>query len=182
MMQSPFTVVVSHFVKPGKENEFELALKDVLDQAKKYEGYQGIQTLQMSTKVENEYILMIRFDSETHYQVWAASGTRTQWAQELKAYITKESQIRFEEGLEFWFSLLQPSTAIPPKKWKMALLTWMVIYPSVLTLSTLAGIYLNFLPLFVRMLLVSMTLVSLMTYVIMPKITTLFASWIFRNQ
>ncbi len=180
-MQDQFTVVVSHFIKPGKKQAFEEALKKVIDKAKDYKGYEGIQTLQLGNKIENEYILMVRFDTEPNYQTWAHSETRKAWSQELKAYITKASEVRHQEGLEFWFSLPQP-TSVPPRKWKMALLTWLVIYPSVLALSTLTGIYLSFLPLALRMLLVSMILVSLMTYVIMPKITSIFASWIFKNE
>ncbi|MCZ4410005.1 antibiotic biosynthesis monooxygenase [Cryomorphaceae bacterium 1068] len=181
-MESPFSVIVSHFVKPEKKTPFEQALRQVIKKAKEHKGYEGIQTLQIDSKLENEYILMIRFDNEVNYKIWANSDTRKEWAKEIRQFITKESEIRYQEGIEFWFSLPQLSNSKPPKKWKMALLTWMVIYPSVLTLSTLAGIYLRVLPLYIRMLLVSITLVSLMTYVIMPKITTVFAAWIFKKD
>ena len=178
-MQNQFTIVVSHFVKDDKEEVFEEALKKVIQKAKGYDGYEGIQIIRPSTKAAREYILLIRFDSEINYQVWAASEPRNEWFKELKKYVYKESEIRYEEGLEFWFSLPEAIGTKPQTKWKMAILTWMVIYPSVLALSTLAGIYLDFLPLALRMLLVSMTLVSLMTYLIMPRITKLFAFWIF---
>lgn len=181
-MQNQFTVVVSHFIKEGKEQAFEEALKQVIQKAITYEGYQGIQIIQPNSKANNEYILLIRFNTETNYQIWADSAPRNEWFKQLKAYVYKESEIRYEEGLEFWFSLPEVTGTRPPKKWKMALLTWMVIYPSVLTLSTLAGIYLSDLPLSIRMLLVSITLVTLMTYVIMPKITTVFAAWIFKKD
>ena len=180
-MQNQFTVVVSHFIKEGKEQAFEEALKLVIQKAMGYEGYEGIQIIRPNAKANNEYILLIRFDSEKNYQTWAESAPRNEWFNELKDYIYKESEIRYEEGLEFWFSLPELTGTKPPTKWKMAILTWMVIYPSVLLLSTVAGIYLGFLPLAIRMLLVSMTLVSLMTYLIMPKITKAFAFWIFKK-
>ena len=180
-MQNLFTVVVSHFVKKGKEKAFEGALKQVIEKAKNYQGYEGIQTFQLRNKVENEYVLLVRFDTESNYQNWAASTTRKDWVQELKQYISKESEVKYQEGLEFWFSLPQMS-AEAPEKWKMAILTWMVVYPLVLSLSTIAGIYLGFVPLFLRMLLVSMSMVTLMTYLVMPKITRLFAFWIFKKS
>ncbi|MEM7551024.1 MAG: antibiotic biosynthesis monooxygenase [Bacteroidota bacterium] len=181
-MQNQFTVVVSHFVKQGKEKVFENALKQVIQKAKDYKGYEGIQIINVSKNTDSEYILLIRFDKEANYKIWEQSTPRNTWFKELEEYITKESEIRHQEGLEFWFSLPQMTASVPPRKWKMALLTWMVIYPSVLTLSTVAGIYLDFMPLFIRMLIVSMILVSLMTYIIMPKITTVFASWIFKKE
>ena len=180
-MQNQFTVVVSHFIKEGKEIAFEEALKQVIQKAINYDGYEGIQIIRPNTRVNNEYILLIRFDTEENYQIWAESAPRNEWFKELKEYIYKESEIKYEEGLEFWFSLPEVTGTKPPTKWKMAILTWVVIYPSVFLLSTVAGIYLDFLPLALRMLFVSMTLVSLMTYLIMPKITKTFAFWIFRK-
>ena len=181
-MKKQFTIVVSHFLKKGAEEAFETALKNVIQKASTYEGHEGIQIIRPSNTSTQEYILIIRFDTEANYKVWANSETRNAWFEELKSYTYKESDIRYEEGIEFWFSMPETKASLPPKKWKMALLTWMVIYPSVLTLSTLAGIYLSVLPLYIRMLLVSITLVSLMTYVIMPKITTVFAAWIFKKD
>ena len=181
-MKSNITVVVSHYVKHGKEQKFEQALKQVIHQAKAFKGYEGIQTIKLDNKVESEYILLVRFDAEPNYRTWENSKTRKAWSEELKEYIVKESKVRYQEGLEFWFSLPQITNSIPPKKWKMAVLTWMVIYPMILGLSTLAGVYLNFVHPFLRMLIVSMILVSLMTYIVMPKITTVFASWIFKKK
>ncbi|MDW3191370.1 MAG: antibiotic biosynthesis monooxygenase [Cytophagales bacterium] len=181
-MENHITVVVSHFVKKGIEQAFEAALKEVIEKAKSFQGYEGIQTMQVNGKGENEYILLVRFDSESSYQVWKHSATRKAWSVELKSFITRESEVCYQEGLEFWFSIPQVTTTEPPKKWKMAILTWMVIYPLVLTLSSLAGFFLDFFPLFLRMLLVSMVMVTLMTYLVMPKITVLFAPWIFKKQ
>lgn len=181
-MQTPFTIVVSHYIKQGKEQVFEEALKEVIQKAIGYDGYQGIQIIRPTNKAENEYILVIRFNTEVNYQVWANSAPRNEWFKTLKDYVSKESEIRYEEGIEFWFSLPHEKTSKPPKKWKMALLTWMVIYPSVLTLSTLVATFLDFLPIALRMLIVSLTLVSLMTYIIMPRITQIFAGWIHAKE
>lgn len=181
-MKENITIVVSHYVQQGKEQEFERALKQVIEQAKSFEGYDGIQTIKVNNKVENEYILMIRFDTEYNYRIWESSNIRKAWSKELKEYILKESQVRFQEGLEFWFSLPQQTNTTVPKKWKMALLTWVVIYPMILALSTLSGVYLSFVHPFLRMLIVSMILVTLMSYFIMPKVTTIFASWIFNKR
>jgi len=182
IMENNFTVVVSHFVKNGKEQAFEQALKQVIEKAKGYQGYAGIQTIQVNNQLEYEYVLLIRFDTETNYQTWATSETRKEWVQELKQYIIKESQVRYQDGLEFWFSLPQTTTTAAPKKWKMAILTWTVIYPLVLALSTIASAYLSFIHPFLRMLLVSVILVSLMTYLIMPQVTKIFAFWIFKKD
>lgn len=181
-MKENITIVVSHYIQQGKEQEFERAIKQVISQAKAFKGYEGIQTIKVNNKVENEYILIIRFDTESNYRNWESSNIRKAWSKELKEYNLKESKVRFQEGLEFWFSLPQQTNIKVPKKWKMALLTWVVIYPMILALSTLSGVYLSFVHPFLRMLIISMILVTLMSYVIMPKVTTIFASWIFNKR
>lgn len=180
-MQNKITIAVSHFVKQGKEQAFEVALKQVIQQAKKYKGYEGIQVIQPNNKTENEYLLLIRFDNEENYQVWRDSDIRNNWFKELKNYIHKESYIRHQEGLEFWFSLPELTPPSPPTKWKMAILTWAVIYPLILGFSTIAGMYLDFLHPYLRTMVVSMILVTSMTYFLMPNVTKLFAKWIFKK-
>jgi antibiotic biosynthesis monooxygenase (ABM) superfamily enzyme len=180
-MQNQITIAISHFVQQGKEQAFEEALKKVIQQAANFQGYEGIQVIQPSNKVENEYLLLVRFNNENNYQHWEASNIRKDWAEELKTYIHKTSQIRYQEGIEFWFSSPQISSPQPPIKWKMAILTWLAIYPLILLLSTIVGIYFSFLHPHIKMLVISMLLVCSMTYFIMPKITQLFAFWIFKE-
>lgn len=175
------TIVVSHFVKQGKEEAFEAALKQVIGQAKTFEGYEGIQIIQPNNKAENEYLLLVRFNNEHDYKRWEDSDIRKNWSEELKSFIHKESHVQYQESLEFWFSLSKLPAPIPPTKWKMAVLTWMVIYPLILLLSTLAGMFLDFLHPFLRMLIISMILVASMTYFLMPNITKVFAKWIFKG-
>jgi len=181
-MSESITIVVSHYVKPGLEQQFEMALHTVIEQAKQFSGYQGVQIIRPDSKSNQAYLLLIRFDNEVTYQAWEQSDIRRMWSQKLQTFIHKESQVRFQEGLEFWFSDPHTSTPVPPTKWKMAFLTWLVIYPLILLLSNVAGFYLGFLPPSVRLLLVSMTLVATMTYVLMPWITKTFAFWIFPKK
>ena len=181
-MSDSITIVISHYVKIGLEQEFEQALKSVIQQAKQFKGYEGVQIIQPNTNAHNEYLLLVRFDSEANYQTWQRSDIRRGWSERLQRFIQKESQVCFQEGLEFWFSRPQISTLVPPTRWKMALITWLVIYPLILLLSNIVGLYLGFLPLSLRLLLVSMTLVALMTYFLMPWVTKTFAFWIFPKR
>jgi len=176
-----YTLTVSHFVKQGAEQSFEATLRQVILQAKSFKGYMGIQIFQPADQVQNEYLLLVRFDTEEYYKQWEDSDIRKEWSAKLKPYTYRDPTIRHQEGLEFWFSSSHSSNPIPPIKWKMALLTWFVIYPLILLLSSVTGMYLSFIHPFLRMLLVSMVLVVGMTYIIMPSLTKQFSSWIFKE-
>ena len=161
---------------------FEQALKQIIRQAKTFEGYKSIQVIQPNNKDENEYLLLVSFNNATNYQLWEKSPVRKKWSEQLKNFIHKESQIRHQEGVEFWFSASQAPHPLPPTKWKMALLTWLIIYPLILILGDLAKLHLSFMLPFLRILIVSMILVISMTYFLMPNIARVFAFWIYSKK
>jgi antibiotic biosynthesis monooxygenase (ABM) superfamily enzyme len=65
-----------------------------------------------------------------------------------------------------------------PKKWKMALLVWLVIYPTISLISILFGGWLIQLPVLMRTFVMSIILVPFMIFFAMPKITELFNKWL----
>ncbi len=67
----------------------------------------------------------------------------------------------------------------PPPRWKMAILTWIAIYPIITILLLILGpIILGHLPIPVVTLILSVTLVLLMTFVVMPLLTRVFRPWL----
>jgi len=174
-------IAVSHYVIKTKEKDFHKALLGVIEKAKSFQGYQEIKSLKLEDNDNLEFLLLAKFDNETNYKAWEDSDTRKNWSNELKKFVTKQSKVRHQEGLEFWFDLPKQPNTIVPTKWKMGLVTWLVIFPLILILTSLANKYLTFLHPNLKMLFVSLILVSFMTYFLMPKITKVFAFWIFKK-
>jgi antibiotic biosynthesis monooxygenase (ABM) superfamily enzyme len=177
-MEQYFTVAVTHFVNQGIEKQFEEALNLVIEEARLFNGCKGIQSVKLKDDLNNEYLLLVRFDTESNYMIWESSGIRKEWVERLELYVSKESKVRVQEGFEFWFAQQEK---LAPTKWKMAIIVWLVIFPLILVLTTLAGKYLTSLHPYLRMLVVSIIMVSSMTYFIMPKITNVFSFWIFKK-
>lgn len=65
----------------------------------------------------------------------------------------------------------------PPRS-KLFCLTWLAIYPLITVILLLFGDFLDLLPLPIRTLVLSGTLVYLMTYWLMPMLLKLFAPWL----
>lgn len=65
-----------------------------------------------------------------------------------------------------------------PKKWKMAMLIWLAIYPLITLIFLLFGDWLIKIPLAIRTLLLTMVAVPLMFYVILPFYNRLFHNWL----
>ena len=66
----------------------------------------------------------------------------------------------------------------PPPKWKIAVLIWLAIYPSITLLFLLLGKQLLLIPLPLRTLAVTVVLVPLMVFVLLPALQKLFRSWL----
>jgi len=67
----------------------------------------------------------------------------------------------------------------PPKKWKMAVMIWLAIYPLITTVFAIFGKYLmmiEFLPL--RTLLITVVLVPIMVFVLIPILQKILGGWL----
>lgn len=66
----------------------------------------------------------------------------------------------------------------PPPKWKIAVLIWLAIYPSITLLFVLAGEQLLLVPLPLRTLAITLVLVPLMVFILLPALQKLFSGWL----
>ncbi|WP_334151740.1 hypothetical protein [Microbacterium sp.] len=66
----------------------------------------------------------------------------------------------------------------PPPRWKMAIITWLAVYPLITALLLLLGPLILGLPIPVITLILSVTLVALLSFVVMPLLTRAFQPWL----
>lgn len=173
------TVCISVKARPGREKDLERWLEGVGQAASQFNGHQGLTVLRPSGTASADYVYIFRFDTYDHLKQWEDSEVRRQWVEQLQDLTTGAARKQILTGLEYWFTL--PGTAItsPPPRYKMVIVTVLAIYPLSTLLPPLLGPFLGFLPPLVRSLLVSVLLVLLMTYAVMPLMTRLFARWLF---
>ena len=70
------------------------------------------------------------------------------------------------------------SENIPPKKWKLALLIWLFIFPVFAVLSKSLGPYMSQMPVLLQNLIVSIILVPFMVWICIPIIHRKFFKWL----
>jgi uncharacterized protein len=63
-------------------------------------------------------------------------------------------------------------------RYKMAILVWIAIYPTITMIFYFAGEHLVKLPLLLRTFILTIILVSLMVFVFIPFLTKLFRKWL----
>jgi antibiotic biosynthesis monooxygenase (ABM) superfamily enzyme len=82
-------------------------------------------------------------------------------------------------GLERWFTLPWQPGLPPPPRIKMAMLTLLAVYPLGYVILGLLGPWLAPLPMPLRALVMTALTVSLLTWVVMPRMTRLFRHWLY---
>ncbi|MGA7932618.1 MAG: antibiotic biosynthesis monooxygenase [Kovacikia sp.] len=175
----PVTVSIARRVKPGKEAEFEAFLAGVNAACMKYEGHLGANIFRPANAASSEYRIIFKFDSLTNLRRWEESEERQQWFAQAEPLTQSPPQIQVLTGLETWFTLPGQSTMTPPPRYKMAVVSWLAVFPLITLISTLLQDALSPLPIAFRTLTVTAIAIPSMTYVIMPRMTQLFAGWLY---
>jgi len=178
----PTTGVASRRIEPGREEEFEDWISGILDAVKEFPGYLGSDVLRPSdAQADNEYSILYRFDHASNLKRWEESDERRRWLDKAEPLV-REQTVRRLTGLETWFTLPAREGEPAPPRYKMAVVTWLAVFPTVLVIFTLFGPLLNLLPTVLRTLVFTLTMVTLMTYLIMPRMTRLFSFWLYPKK
>lgn len=69
-----------------------------------------------------------------------------------------------------------------PSRHKLAVVTWIAIYPLITLLLWALGPWIADLPVPIETLILSVTLVTLQTYVVMPRMLRVFRPWLTTGQ
>lgn len=175
------TLVVKHRIKAGAEHNYEAWLRRIVGVAKAYEGHLGVDVLRGNSGGLKTFTSVLRFCSTAHVQHWLDSADRQALIREAAPMLADGDTTEVNVANEFWF---QPASenAVPPPRWKQAVVSLCVILPLTLMVPIIWGPVLRlnaFLSgYFVSTFLVTITIVVLVVYLMMPAATRLFAPWL----
>jgi antibiotic biosynthesis monooxygenase (ABM) superfamily enzyme len=175
----PITVIISRRVKPEKIKEFESLSSEMTERASKFKGYLGATLFKPVTNNDPEYRVMFRFKDLHSLQVWESSLQRAQILEKIEDLIISTSEREQLSGLVTWFTLPSSNPLAPPPRYKMTLIGWLALYPAVTVIFWFFGSWLAEIPLLLRTFLVTIVVIILMTYVLMPFMTKTFATWLY---
>jgi uncharacterized protein len=175
----PVTTTVTRRVKPGHEPFYEQFLKGVVAAASRFPGHMGVEVFRPQTTATGEYRLVYRFDTREHLRAWLDSDERAAWLERAEPHVIGPMRTQFVTGLETWFTLPgQPDTP-PPPPYKMALLTWITIFPLITLVVVVLDPVLEELALVPRLALTTAVTVPIMTWLAMPRVTRLLRGWLY---
>jgi GTP-binding protein len=131
---------------------------------------------------DDEYRIVFRFDHASNLHAWENSEERRRWLRKSRPMLHEEEKVHVLTGLETWFTLPSKAGEPAPPRYKMAAVTWLAVFPVVMVIFSIFGQWLNLLPTLLRTLVFTLVMVTLMTYVIMPRMTRLFSFWLYPDR
>ena len=172
------TVLISRNVKPGCEADFEGATTRLMQMASSFAGYLGAQLIRPGDDPDVQdtmHHVVLAFDDQAHLDAWHHSAERQRGLATAAPYIAGSASIRALSGLGLWFRTPQQG----PARWKVAVVTWLGIFPTVSVLLWASAALLQFWPFLARTTVLTLAVVAVMTWVVAPLLTRLFRPWLF---
>lgn len=179
----PVITIVELKPKVPMEGEALVSINGMIQAASKYKGYQVADAYKkVIYDTATEYAIILRFDSYSNLSSWNNSQERKDLIESSKHLYAEVKPEMALTVLDFWF--VGKHNAEHPVKWKMMLVTVIIIFALLKGLMPFLGAVLGYfgLPELLNTLLSIMVMVALMTYLIMPVINKLLYRWLFKSK
>ncbi len=171
--------VVRRRAKPGCAPAYEALVRAMFDDARRFPGYLSAELIPPETP-QGDYQIVQRFATEADLERWNRSPERAAWHERLRPVADGDPEYRLLHGLDAWFGPAAVPVATPPARWRMTVVSWLGIFPTVALLLTFVAPLLASLPSLLRIAIVTAIVAVLMSYVIMPRLTRLTGKWLRR--
>ena len=179
---APLTVVVSRRVRKGQQEAFEALSSQMTERASRFPGYLGTAMFRPASPDDPEYRIVFKFRDRETLTAWEESEERAELLEQIESLLVQPSEREVTSGIVTWFTLPGQNPVQPPPKWKMTIVSWLALYPAVTLVFVIFGDLLAKVPLLLRTMIVTIVVMALMSYVLMPRMTKWFAFWLFPRQ
>jgi len=175
---NPVACVLRCHVQPGAQQDCLALLHELLEASDQIPGCVFASLVPPATAAD-PYQLVQRFATPDDLAQWNASPAHAAWRERLARAAPGAAHFHPIAGLRTWAAPLVP--VVMPPKWKLTVVSWMGIFPLVTLCLGLIAPLLQTWPFIARIFVVTVLVVSLMSYVVMPRLVVWMAWWLRRK-
>lgn len=181
-MANNATFIVYHRIPVGHQESYESWLRKIIDEAARFRGHLGVNTVQPAPGGEH-YSIAVKFSSDEDALAWKHSDNRKVLLEEAQPFLAEPERVAVSTGIDNWF---QPDSPTPfqPKRYKQWLLTTLVIWVLTMLIPEILNYVVTVMPILnvygIRHLLTAGATVGLVVYVIMPPLSRALSYWLQR--
>jgi len=173
-----FGVMLCFHPDSDREAAFRAELTRALASLREARGCRGLMKLCSPSGHGREACVIVQFDSASDWQCFLESAEWSRWADRLSVLSGAPA---VQEALGPVPCFVLPSSGNrgkPPPRAKTAVVMWVSVYPTITALLWLLWPVVQGLPLPVRTLILSVVMVPLMVWLIVPWVTARLAPWL----
>jgi antibiotic biosynthesis monooxygenase (ABM) superfamily enzyme len=176
----PIHVAITRRVKPGCETEFQQALREFFQASFAHGGVLGATMIvPLPGSDSRECGILRTFANEKERDDFYAAPIFKAWETKCAPLTEANSWThRPLHGLEAWFR----SPHAPPPRWKMAIVTFVGVFPVATVLGLTLGPAISSWPLLLRNAVFNAGVVALLTWAVMPLMTRALHGWLHANK
>ncbi len=171
------TRIARRRAQPGKEAQYEALIRELFEAMHKTPGFLAAEMVPPE-QAGGFYQVIVHFRSEADLQVWDACPARARLHQRIREVADAEPDYRSLSGLEAWFAPAVVPASMHPPRVRMALVTWLGIFPTVSFFLWLVLPYLMGLPFLLRTAVFAALVTVTMTWIVMPRLTRLMRGFL----
>jgi hypothetical protein len=174
------TFIACRTVFPGHEHEFGQWGERIVELSGKAPGSLGVTILAPESGGPGTRYIIHRFVDETSLNLWQSNKE----VKELVSQADKFSTRRYEKatGLETWFAVPGLGAVAAPPNWKMFLVTTLGAYLVFAALNIILLPYVGGWPLLASLLLIIILGVGILTWFVMPGLSSVFRDWLYPEE
>jgi antibiotic biosynthesis monooxygenase (ABM) superfamily enzyme len=176
--EPPVAMVFTHRVAKDKVGAYLAWRRKVIEAQTHYPGYLATEFFRPHGTSQNEWVDIVRYACADDLNHWMASKERQALLTELDP-IVESMHAHQVTGLEGWFALNRSpgATVTVPPSWKQMLSVLFALYPTVMVLNFLSPFW-RTLPFAQQMLIGNFLSCSLLTWLVMPRVSRFLNFWL----
>ncbi|MCO1334234.1 antibiotic biosynthesis monooxygenase [Microbulbifer sp. OS29] len=177
-MTMPVTLVVSKRVKSKFLREYKKWQSEIDEMVAKFPGFMGSDVTRPIQGVQDEWVVVLRFNSTRHLENWLGSDEHRRLMNKGRRFFEDVSIKRIGHGFEDWLAHVRGKTRASPSQWKIAMLILLVLYPIVMASTDWIFPFLNHWPLAYSTFVTNALTVFLLIRFAIPMATRKFNFWL----
>jgi len=172
----PIHVAITRRVRPGREAEFQQALREFFQTSFAHGGVLGATMIvPLPGSDSREFGILRTFADEREHDDFYASPIFKAWEEKCRPLVESDSWTRRPlHGLEAWFR----SPHQPPPRWKMAIATFIGVFPLAMILQITIGPFIAEWPFVLRNAAFNACVVAGLAWIVMPLLTRILRNWL----
>jgi antibiotic biosynthesis monooxygenase (ABM) superfamily enzyme len=135
VLPAPVSAVISTRIKPGQESAYREWERKIAAAQARAAGFQGYRFEPPVPGVQEDWLTILRFDSETNLQAWLASPERAKLLEESGSFTDEYHTRVVRAGFDQWFRTNSSAPSAP--EWKQNMVVLMLLYPVVVLFNSL---------------------------------------------